>query len=227
MSDEPPKKMSIAERIAALQKQGNDDAPLPPLTKPKANKNNALAGRIAALQKTAETTNTDNEEGASKVDKPKVGKLKVPAGAVPMFGVGPPPSLLKKQKEREERMAKLQQEAQAEDNSNGGDEQEEKEAQVEESNKPKVGKLKPPPEGAVPIMPFGAGPPPSLLKKQKERQERMAKLQQEAADEGEAQSSPADGEAEGSSSKKEDVDVEDALLSRPTMKGKRRPRTRA
>ena len=44
--------------------------------------------------------------------------------------------------------------------------------------KPKVGKLKP--QDGAPMIPFGSGPPPSLLKKQKEREERMEKLQQEA-----------------------------------------------
>ena len=135
-------KMSIAERIAALQNQGNKNAP-PPLAKPKTNKNNAMAARIAALQKNAEST-TGANDGVSKAEKPKVGKLKPPAGAVPI------------------------------------------------------------------MMPFGSGPPLSLLKKQKEREERMEKLQQEAI------SQPADENAE------------DALLSRPTIKGgKRRPRTRA
>jgi len=194
-------KMSIAERIAALQKPGNDIAP-PPLAKPKAKKSNALADRIAALQKSAESTSA-SDEGGSKEVKPKVGKLKLPSGAVPImsFGAGPPPSLMKKQKEREERMAKLQQEAKS-----TGDEEEANPG----ADKPKVGKLKLP-AGAIPIMSFGAGPPPSLLKKQKEREERMQKLQQEAA----------------SSSESADMNAEDALLSRPTMKGKRRPRTRA
>jgi hypothetical protein len=44
--------------------------------------------------------------------------------------------------------------------------------------KPKVGKLKP--QDGAPMIPFGSGPPPSLLKKQKERVERMEKLQMEA-----------------------------------------------
>ena len=201
MSDDAPK-MSIAERVAALQNQGKDDA-LPALTKPKAKKTSALSDRIAALQKTAGPS-TDGE-GSSAVNKPKVGKLKKPPpGAVPIMpmGIGPPPSLLRKQKEREERMAQLQQEANAS----------EVEPKEEVKEKPKVGKLKPP-AGAVPIMPFGAGPPPSLLKKQKEREERMAKLQQEAQS------------TEGGSSSV-DVDVYDALLTRPTIQGKRRPRTK-
>jgi hypothetical protein len=44
--------------------------------------------------------------------------------------------------------------------------------------KPKVGKLKP--QDGAPMITFGSGPPPSLLKKQKEREERMEKLQMEA-----------------------------------------------
>ena len=107
-------------------------------------------------------------------------------------------------------MAKLQQEAKSADNDVGGNTEEEK---------PKVGKLKPP-AGAVPIMPFGAGPPPSLLKKQREREEQMKKLQEEA------NSTEEDGENEAGAASSKDVNVEDALLSRPTVKGKRRPRTR-
>ncbi|KAL7524397.1 hypothetical protein ACHAXR_002068 [Thalassiosira sp. AJA248-18] len=236
--------MSIADRIAALQNKGNEDAP-PPLTKPKTNKN-ALAGRIAALQKNADSTTDGGDEGVSKIEKPKVGKLKPPAGAIP-FGSGPPPSLLKKQKEREERMEKLQQEAKSAEKEQEAvrpkvgklklpagavpfgvgpppsllKKQKEREERMEklqqeakaagdehEAEKPKVGKLKLP-AGAVP---FGVGPPPSLLKKQKEREERMEKLQQEAEGIGVGESA--------------DVNVEDALLSRPTIKGKRRPRTR-
>lgn len=49
---------------------------------------------------------------------------------------------------------------------------------IEVSEKPKVGKLKP--QDGAPIVPFGSGPPPSLIKKQKEREERMERLQQEA-----------------------------------------------
>ena len=196
--------MSVADRIAALQKQGNGNAP-PPLstvTKPKAGKNNALADRIAALQKNAEsTTNGAGGDEVPKAEKPKVGKLKPPpAGAVPIipFGSGPPPSLLKKQKEREEKMEKLKQEASTTDEP--GDDTTTKE----------VGKVKPPP-GAIPIMPFGAGIPPSMLKKQKEREEKMASLKKEA---------------EESQTTEESVD-DDALISRPTIKGgKRRPRTR-
>jgi hypothetical protein len=201
-----PKKSSIAERIAALNQ--NDDTPLPTLTKPVKSTGSALSARIAALQKNAESSN-EPTEAAPKAEK-KVGKLKPPAGAVPImpFGAGPPPSVIKKQKEREERMAKLQQEAKSADV--GGNTEEEK---------PKVGKLKPP-AGAVPIMPFGAGPPPSLLKKQREREEEMKKLQEEA------NSTEEDGENGAGAAASKDVNVEDALLSRPTVKGKRRPRTR-
>ena len=53
---------------------------------------------------------------------------------------------------------------------------------VDEPEKPKVGKLKP--QDGAPMMPFGTGPPPSLIKKQKEREERMEKLQQEAKSTG-------------------------------------------
>lgn len=204
-----PKKSSIAERIAALNQ--NDDTPLPTLTKPTKSTGSALSARIAALQNNAESSNEPSDD-VPKAEK-KVGKLKKPPpGAVPImpFGAGPPPSVIKKQKEREERMAKLQQEAKSADNDVRGNTEEEK---------PKVGKLKPP-AGAVPIMPFGAGPPPSLLKKQKEREEQMKKLQEEA------NSTEEDGENGAGAASSKDVNVEDALLSRPTVKGKRRPRTR-
>lgn len=208
MSGDESAPKSIAERIAALQKQGNDNAPPPAMViKPKANKN-ALVGRIAALQKNAEST-TGASGGVTKTEKTKVGKLILPAaGAVPMipFGSGPHPSLLKKKKEREDRMEKLQQEAK----SSGGELGREKTV---------PGKLKLP-AGAVPMIPFGSGLPPSLLKKQKEREERMAKLQQEAKS--------SEDVADATHTADENLDVEDALLSRPIIKGgKRRSRTRA
>eukprot|EP00571_Detonula_confervacea_P012626 CAMPEP_0172311486 /NCGR_PEP_ID=MMETSP1058-20130122/14870_1 /TAXON_ID=83371 /ORGANISM="Detonula confervacea, Strain CCMP 353" /LENGTH=205 /DNA_ID=CAMNT_0013024673 /DNA_START=147 /DNA_END=765 /DNA_ORIENTATION=+ len=205
MSDAESAPKSIAERKQLFKKKGNDNAPPPSAV---VSNKNALAGRIAALQKNAKST-TGASGGVSKGEKPKVGKLKPPAGAVPMipFGSGPHPSLLKKKKEREERMGRLQQEAK----SSGGDEL--------GGEKPGVGKLKLP-SGAVPIMPFGSGPPPSLLKKQKEREDRMAKLQQEVK--------LSEDEVGASHIADENLEVEDALLSRPIIKGgKRRPRTRA
>lgn len=204
--------ISIAERIAALNKKAEEgDAPPPPaLSKPKANKN-LLADKIAAL---SIANGGDNNDDITKSDmsKSKVGKLKPPpAGAIPImsFGGGPPPSLLKKQKEREERMEKMKQEAALESNEDG--------ECVESENPKEIGKLKMP-EGAVPIM-FGAGPPPSLLKKQKEREERMEKMRQEAAAHETTDVSAGVGGA--------DENADDALLSRPTIQGKRRPRTRA
>ena len=207
--------ISIAERIAALNKKAEEgDAPPPPaiLSKPKANKN-LLADKIAAL---SIANGGDNNDDITKSDmsKSKVGKLKPPpAGAIPImsFGGGPPPSLLKKQKEREERMERMKQEAALESNEDGECEE------VESENPKEIGKLKMP-EGAVPIM-FGAGPPPSLLKKQKEREERMEKMRQEAAAHETTDVSAGVGGA--------DENADDALLSRPTIQGKRRPRTRA
>lgn len=203
--------ISIAERIAALNKKAEEgDAPPPPaISKPKANKN-LLADKIAAL---SIANGGDNNDDITKSDsKSKVGKLKPPpAGAIPImsFGGGPPPSLLKKQKERDERMEKMKQEAALESNEDG--------ECVESENPKEIGKLKMP-EGAVPIM-FGAGPPPSLLKKQKEREERMEKMRQEAAAHETTDVSAGVGGA--------DENADDALLSRPTIQGKRRPRTRA
>ena len=203
--------ISIAERIAALNKKAEEgDAPPPPaISKPKANKN-LLADKIAAL---SIANGGDNNDDITKSDsKSKVGKLKPPpAGAIPImsFGGGPPPLLLKKQKERDERMEKMKQEAALESNEDG--------ECVESENPKEIGKLKMP-EGAVPIM-FGAGPPPSLLKKQKEREERMEKMRQEAAAHETTDVSAGVGGA--------DENADDALLSRPTIQGKRRPRTRA
>lgn len=114
--------------------------------------------------------------------------------------------MLKKKKEREERMEKLQQEAMSSGDGIGGE-------------KPAVGKLKLP-AGAVPMIPFGSGIPPSLLKKQREREDRMAKLQQEVK-------LSEDEVGTGHIMASENLGVEEALLSRPTIGGgKRRPRTR-
>ena len=197
--------MSISERIAALNKQANNNESLPALTKPIKN-SNALSNKIAALQMNSEDDNINDEDtNTTKSNKPKVGKLKKPPpGAVPIiFGAGPPSLLSKKQKERETRMEKLKQEAANED------------ADGTESEKKAVGKLIKPPAGAVPIMMFGAGPPPSLLKKQKEREERIEQTN--------------DNDVAATSTSNSDGNVnDDALLSRPTsLKGKRRPRSRA
>ena len=204
MSDSATPTMSISERIAALNKQANNNESLPALTKPIKN-SNALSNKIAALQMNSEDDNINDEDtNTTKSNKPKVGKLKKPPpGAVPIiFGAGPPSLLSKKQKERETRMEKLKQEAANED------------ADGTESEKKAVGKLIKPPAGAVPIMMFGAGPPPSLLKKQKEREER---IEQTNDNDVAAASNSSDGNVD-----------DDALLSRPTsLKGKRRPRSRA
>jgi hypothetical protein len=84
------------------------------------------------------------------------------------------------------------------------------------------------PAGAVPtmMMPFGSGLPPSLLRKQREREERMEGLKREArpaSDEGENDGVD-DGGDPGPTS---DVNFDEALLSRPVVKGgkKRRPKT--
>ena len=165
----PPKKMSIADRIAALNNK--QDEQLPSLTKPKAKKKNAIADKIAALKVSATANGNNDDEKEEVLDKPKVGKLKpLPPGAVPiMFGAGPPTLLSKKQKEREERMNKLKQEAQADDNNGGGN------TNDESTDKPK--KL---PSGAVQVMPHGGKLPTELLKKQQELVAARLKAQQEA-----------------------------------------------
>ena len=87
----------------------------------------------------------------------------------------------------------------------------------------KVGKIKKMPPGAIPVMiPFGAGVPPSLMKKRLERE----KQNQILRDESSKQHSACD---EGSPSDIATTEHGDeALLSRPTIKGgKRRPRNLA
>ena len=166
-NETPIQKMSIADRIAALNNK--QDEQLPSLTKPKANKNNAIADKIAALKVSATTANGNDDKKEEGSDKPKVGKLKPPPpGAVPiMFGAGPPTLLSKKQKEREERMNKLKQEAQADDN-NG----------VNSSDNTNDDKPKKAPIGAVQVMPGSLSP--ELLKKQQELIAARLKAQQDA-----------------------------------------------
>ena len=147
---------SISERIAALQKNTESSAPPPLDATRKANKNSAIADRIASLEKTADDSNDTNSN-----DRPKPGRLKIPAGAI-QIPMGVPPSMRQKQKEREERNKALREKAQedeskAANNDEGGE------------RRKKVGKLKLPP-GAVPILPVGCGPPPNLLKKQTDRE---------------------------------------------------------
>ena len=172
--NDTPKKMSIADRIAALNNK--QDEQLPSLTKPKANKNNAIADKIAALKVSATTANGNDDEKEEGSDKPKVGKLKPPPpGAVPiMFGAGPPTLLSKKQKEREERMNKLKQEAQADDNNgvNSSDNTN------DETDKPKKA-----PIGAVQVMPGSLSP--ELLKKQQELIAARLNAQQQQLDSSE------------------------------------------
>ena len=170
-NETPIQKMSIADRIAALNNK--QDEQLPSLTKPKANKNNAIADKIAALKVSATTANGNDDKKEEGSDKPKVGKLKPPPpGAVPiMFGAGPPTLLTKKQKEREERMNKLKQEAQADDNNgvNGS---------VNTNDKPKKA-----PIGAVQVMPGSLSP--ELMKKQQELIAARLKAQQQQLDSSE------------------------------------------
>jgi len=167
-TNDAPKKMSIADRIAALNNK--QDEQLPSLTKPKANKN-AIADKIAALKVSANTANGNDDEKEEGSDKPKVGKLKPPPpGSIPiMFGAGPPTLLTKKQKEREERMNKLKQEAQADDNGvNSSDN-----TNDETADKPKKA-----PIGAVQVMPGSLSP--ELMKKQQELIAARLKAQQDA-----------------------------------------------
>jgi hypothetical protein len=234
--------MSVAQRIAALNIQTESAPPQPAAAasiKPKPNAN-ALAARIAALQRnvppaTPSTSdgraNNDHNAGEGggggggshhKTEKPKVGRLKPPpAGTVPIlvpFGSGPPPpSLLRKQREREERMERLQREAKSTDEVEGPAAEAEAEATRPEIIRSKL------PAGVVPTMlPFGPGLPPILLKKQREREERMEEMKREARpmDNGE-------GGVDDGASPTTDENFDEALLLRPIVKGgKRRSKTR-
>ena len=214
---------------------------------------NALAGRIAALRGNVPSATTPSEDdggtnrdrdavegeddvgggGSShhrRTEKPRVvGRLKPPpAGTAPIlvpFGCGPtPPSLLRKQKERDERMERLQREAKTSDEVEGSSTA--VDAGVEaEATGPEIVRSKLP-AGVVPTMllPFGPGLPPTLLKKQREREERMEEMKREARsvddiDEG--------GVHDGASPTTTDENSDEALLLRPIVKGgKRRPKTR-
>jgi len=182
---------SISERIAALQKKTETNGALPPLdVTRKSHKNSAIAERIASLEKTA---GHDSSKDTNSNDTPKPGRLAIPVGGaipIPIMG-GPPPSLIRKQKEREERNRALREQAQ-EDESKAA-------ASNEGGETRKVGKLKLP-HGAVPILPMGCGPPPALLKKQK------------------------DGDHSGSSALNEfdRQNAEEAIMSRPIIEAKRR-----
>ena len=154
-------------------------------------------------------------------EKPKVGRLKPPptgmAHILMPFGSGPPPpTLLRKQREREERMERLQQEAKS------TEEESEEPASEAEGTMPVVVKSKLP-AGAVPtLLPFRAGLPPILLKKQREKEERMEGMKREARlmDNNE-------GGVVDAASPTPDENFDAVLLSRPIVKGgKRRPKTR-
>ncbi len=135
--DEVPVRMTVAQRIAALQNQAKGTDSPGPKTKP--NKID-VAGRvdISSLQQTIgpafissqkkyasaakensskenEEMSENNTENDSEKDIEKVGKIKkLPPGAVPVmmpFGAGLPPSLMKKRMERESRNEKLREES--------------------------------------------------------------------------------------------------------------------
>lgn len=250
--DAAPTTMSIAQRIAALNIQtessGASSQP-PPFSK---QKSNALASRIAAMEQrnvvsssTSDDVNNDEDKSGGegggqdggvikqyKTEKPKVGKLKLlPAGTtIPVIGFGPPPS--QKQREREERMELMKREAkestEGEETMDGDHAVLPTAAEISDNTHDDttkqhiVGKIKLP-AGAVPMMlPITPGLPPIMLKKQREREERMEEMQREAklAEETEAD------DATTSPATDENID-DDALLSRPTVTGgKRRPKTR-
>lgn len=156
-------RMSIKDRIAALEKGKGGASPMPigispSPAKPKAKESNALAGRIAALQlqSTTEKESKNNKpDNQSNAGSAKVGKLKLPPGGVKIImpGAGPPPSLLKKQKEREERKQQMIADAQKEEAGNTSP----------TSSSSSVGKLKLPP-GAIKVMVPGC-PPPTMTSK--------------------------------------------------------------
>jgi len=226
-SSQPPlfskqKSNALASRIAAMEQRN-----------------------VVSSSTSDEVNNNDDKSGGEgggqdggiikqyKTEKPKVGKLKpTPAGTtIPVIGFGPPPPS-QKQREREERMELMKREAKE---STEGEEtmdgdhavlptaaESRYNTQDDTTKQHIVGKIKLP-VGAVPMMlPITPGLPPIMLKKQREREERMEEMQREAklAEETEA------GDATTSPATDENID-DDALLSRPTVTGgKRRPRTR-
>ncbi len=157
-ADSTPR-MSIKDRIAALEKGKGGATPMPigigaPPAKPKPKENNALAGRIAALQLQSATdkeSNEKNPDNRNNAGSSKVGKLKLPKEGVKIImpGAGPPPSLLKKQKEREERKQQMIVEAQKEDLEQAGN---------TSTTTSSVSKTKLPP-GAIKVMLPGCPPP--------------------------------------------------------------------
>ena len=159
-ADSTPR-MSIKDRIAALEKGKGGATPMPigigpppAKPKPKPKESNALADRIAALQlqSAAEKESNDSKpDNRNNAGSTKVGKLKLPKEGVKIImpGAGLPPSLLKKQKEREERKQQMIAEAQKEEEGNN----------TSTATSSSVGKLKLPP-GAIKVMLPGCPPPP-------------------------------------------------------------------
>jgi hypothetical protein len=251
MSDSESAPVSVAQRIAALNIQTVSAPPQPAAASIKPNANeNASTSRIATLRrnvpsatpwksdeeanndrwrmKSDEEANNDRSAGEGgggggthyKTEKPKVGRLKPPpAGTAPIlvpFGSGPPPPLLlRKQREREERMESLQREATSTNEGEGS--AEEVKATRSEIIRSKL------PAGAVPTMlPFGPGLPPILLKKQREREERMEEMKREAR-----MIHDDEGGVNDATSPTMDENFDVALLLRPIVKGgQRRPKTR-
>ena len=223
----------------------------PPFSKQKSNalasRIAAMEQRNVVSSSTSDDVNNNDEDKSGgdggqdggiikqyKTEKPKVGKLKpLPAGTIiPVIGFGPPPPS-QKQREREERMELMKREAkksstEVEETMDGDYVVLPTAAEISDNTHDDttkqdiVGKIKLP-AGAVPMMlPITPGLPPIMLKKQREREERMEEMQREAklAEETEAD------DATTSPATDENID-DDALLSRPTVTGgKRRPKTR-
>ncbi|KAL7494458.1 hypothetical protein ACHAWT_003160 [Skeletonema menzelii] len=108
--------------------------------------------------------------------KDRIAALQKGKGAETAIPIGPPPTKPKKSNALAGRIAALQLQSVTEKESS--DNRPDDVPSRKEGNKAsstKVGKLKLPPEGIPIIMP-GAGPPPSLVKKQREREERKQKM---------------------------------------------------
>jgi hypothetical protein len=93
--------------------------------------------------------------------------------------IGPPPTKPKKSNALAGRIAALQIAAEKESSDKSESDNLPNKSDISAGSSSKVGKLKLPP-GGVPIIMPGAGPPPSLLKKQKEREERKQKMIEDA-----------------------------------------------
>mmetsp|Transcript_3332 Transcript_3332/g.5133 ORF Transcript_3332/g.5133 Transcript_3332/m.5133 type:complete len:207 (-) Transcript_3332:149-769(-) len=123
---------------------------------------------------------SDAESTPTMSIKDRIAALQKGKGGESAIPVGPPPTKPKKSNALAGRIAALQLQSTAEKESSDKNlVNHPSNSDRNNTGSTKVGKLKLPP-GGVPIIMPGAGPPPSLLKKQKEREERKQKMIEDA-----------------------------------------------